>query len=119
MQTGFMEGDCECGTETTSQEIEMGSCVWNKGCPAGQEVGMCTLKGMDHGWAGAKYTGPWLTLQYGGGEQYENAAELMKVHAPHVTDQPIVARMRRIGVEAGKSLGTISGAGDFAWSTRS
>lgn len=32
------------------------------------------------------------------------AAELMKVHPPHMTDQPIVARMRRIGIDAGESL---------------
>ncbi len=32
------------------------------------------------------------------------AAELMKANPPHMTDQPIVARMRRIGIEAGKSF---------------
>lgn len=32
------------------------------------------------------------------------AAELLKVNPPHVTDQPIVARMKRIGIEAGKSF---------------
>jgi hypothetical protein len=32
------------------------------------------------------------------------AAELLKVNAPHITDQPIIARMRRIGVEPGKSF---------------
>jgi hypothetical protein len=32
------------------------------------------------------------------------AAELMKLHPPHITDQPIVARMRRIGVVPGKSF---------------
>lgn len=32
------------------------------------------------------------------------AAELMKLHPPHTTDQPIVARMKRIGIEPGKSL---------------
>ncbi|MFN4897039.1 MAG: DUF1254 domain-containing protein [Pseudomonadota bacterium] len=30
------------------------------------------------------------------------AAELMTVNPPHITDQPIVARMRRIGIEIGK-----------------
>jgi hypothetical protein len=30
-------------------------------------------------------------------------AELMKLHPPHATDQPIVARMRRIGFEVGKT----------------
>jgi hypothetical protein len=32
------------------------------------------------------------------------AAELLKVNPPHFTDQPIVARMRRIGIEPGKSF---------------
>ena len=32
------------------------------------------------------------------------AAELLKVNPPHITDQPIVARMRRIGIEPGKSF---------------
>lgn len=32
------------------------------------------------------------------------AAELMKLHPPHVTDQPIVARMQRIGIEPGKTF---------------
>jgi len=32
------------------------------------------------------------------------AAELLKVHPPHITDQPIVARMKRIGIEPGKSF---------------
>ena len=32
------------------------------------------------------------------------AAELLKVNPPHITDQPIIARMRRIGIEPGKSF---------------
>jgi hypothetical protein len=32
------------------------------------------------------------------------AAELLKVNPPHITDQPIVARMRRLGIEPGKSF---------------
>ncbi len=32
------------------------------------------------------------------------AAELMKANPPHITDQPIVARMKRIGIEVGKSF---------------
>jgi hypothetical protein len=32
------------------------------------------------------------------------AAELLRVNPPHITDQPIVARMRRIGIEPGKSF---------------
>lgn len=32
------------------------------------------------------------------------AAELLKVNAPHSTDQPILAQMKKIGIEAGKSF---------------
>jgi len=32
------------------------------------------------------------------------AAELMKANPPHLTDQPILARMKRIGIEPGKSF---------------
>ena len=32
------------------------------------------------------------------------AAELMKLHPPHITDQPIVAQMQRIGIVPGKSF---------------
>jgi hypothetical protein len=32
------------------------------------------------------------------------AAELLKVNPPHLTDEPIVARMKRIGIEPGKSF---------------
>jgi hypothetical protein len=32
------------------------------------------------------------------------AAELLKVHPPHITDQPIIARLKRIGFEAGQSF---------------
>jgi hypothetical protein len=32
------------------------------------------------------------------------AAELLKLHPPHMTDEPIISRMRRIGIEPGKSL---------------
>lgn len=35
---------------------------------------------------------------------FEYALELMKTIPPHITDQPIVARMKRIGLEAGKSV---------------
>jgi hypothetical protein len=38
-------------------------------------------------------------------EQYfVYAAELLKLHPPHLTDQPIIARMKRIGIEPGKSF---------------
>ena len=32
------------------------------------------------------------------------AAELLKVNPPHMTDEPIIARMKRIGIELGKSF---------------
>jgi len=32
------------------------------------------------------------------------AAELLKLHPPHFTDEPIIARMKRIGIEPGKSF---------------
>ena len=39
------------------------------------------------------------------GEKYfVYAAELLKLHPPHATDQPIIAQMRRIGIEPGKSF---------------
>ena len=38
-------------------------------------------------------------------EQYfVYAAELLKLHPPHLTDQPIIARMKRIGIKPGKSF---------------
>jgi hypothetical protein len=39
-----------------------------------------------------------------GDKYFTYAAELLKLHPPHVTDQPILARMKRIGFEAGKSF---------------
>lgn len=38
------------------------------------------------------------------GKYFAYAAELMKLHPPHVTDQPIIAQMKRIGIEPGKSF---------------
>jgi len=35
---------------------------------------------------------------------FSYAAELMKLNPPHLTDEPIVARMQRIGIVAGNSL---------------
>lgn len=39
-----------------------------------------------------------------GGDYFVYAAELLKPHPPHLTDQPIIARLKRIGIEPGKSL---------------
>jgi hypothetical protein len=38
------------------------------------------------------------------GAYFAYAAELLKLHPPHATDQPIVAEMERIGIEPGKSF---------------
>ena len=38
------------------------------------------------------------------GAYFTYAAELLKLHPPHLTDQPIIAQMKRIGIEAGKSF---------------
>ena len=38
------------------------------------------------------------------GQYFAYAAELLKVNPPHLTDEPIVAQMRRLGIEAGKSF---------------
>ena len=39
-----------------------------------------------------------------GGDYFVYAAELLKLQPPHLTDQPIIAQMKRIGLEPGKSL---------------
>jgi hypothetical protein len=38
------------------------------------------------------------------GKFFAYAAELLKLQPPHITDQPIIARMKRIGIEPGKSF---------------
>jgi hypothetical protein len=38
------------------------------------------------------------------GMYFAYATELLKINPPHITDQPIIARMRRIGIEPGKSF---------------
>jgi hypothetical protein len=38
------------------------------------------------------------------GQYFAYAAELMKLHTPHLTDQPILAQMKRIGIEPGHSF---------------
>jgi hypothetical protein len=39
-----------------------------------------------------------------GSKYFAYAAELLKLHPPHDTDQPIIARLKRIGFDAGKSF---------------
>jgi hypothetical protein len=39
-----------------------------------------------------------------GGKYFAYAAELLKLHPPHLTDEPIIARMKKIGIEVGKSF---------------
>src|SRR5262245_30962223 len=39
-----------------------------------------------------------------GDKFFTYAAELLKVNRPHLTDQPIVARLKKIGIEPGKNL---------------
>ena len=38
------------------------------------------------------------------GQYFAYAAELLKVQTPHLTDEPILARMKRIGIDAGESF---------------
>ncbi len=38
------------------------------------------------------------------GKFFAYAAELLKLHPPHITDQPIIARLQRIGFEVGQEL---------------
>ena len=38
------------------------------------------------------------------GKYFAYAAELLKLHPPHITDQPIIAQMKRIGIEPGQSF---------------
>ena len=39
-----------------------------------------------------------------GGDFFAYAAELLKLQPPHITDEPIIAQMKRIGIEPGKSF---------------
>ena len=38
------------------------------------------------------------------GPFFAYAAELLKLHSPHITDQPIIARLKRIGFEPGENF---------------
>jgi hypothetical protein len=38
------------------------------------------------------------------GKFFAYAAELLKVNSPHITDQPIIAQLKKIGIEPGKSF---------------
>ena len=38
------------------------------------------------------------------GDFFAYAAELLKLHPPHLTDQPIIAQLTKIGIEPGKSF---------------
>jgi hypothetical protein len=38
------------------------------------------------------------------GKFFAYAADILKVQPPHITDQPILAQMKRIGIERGKSF---------------
>jgi hypothetical protein len=48
----------------------------------------------------------------GAGKFFAYAAELMKLHPPHITDQSVLARMRRIGIEPGKSFDIANASAD-------
>src|SRR5262249_18661536 len=39
-----------------------------------------------------------------GSKFFAYAGELLKLHPPHITDEPIIARLKRIGFEAGKNF---------------
>jgi hypothetical protein len=38
------------------------------------------------------------------GVYFAYAAELLKLHPPHITDEPIIAQMKKIGIEPGKNF---------------
>lgn len=39
-----------------------------------------------------------------GGKYFTYASEILKINPPHVTDEPVIAQMKRIGIEPGKSF---------------
>jgi hypothetical protein len=38
------------------------------------------------------------------GKYFAYAAELLKLHRPHITDEPILTRMKVVGIEVGKTF---------------
>ena len=38
------------------------------------------------------------------GKFFSYAAELLKVNPPHITDEPMIAQLKKIGLERGKSF---------------
>jgi hypothetical protein len=38
------------------------------------------------------------------GRYFTYAAELLKVNPPHITDEPMIAQLKKIGIEPGKSF---------------
>ena len=50
-------------------------------------------------------TPPKITVDgMSGADFFAYAAEVFKLQPPHITDQPIVAQMRRIGIERGQEF---------------
>ena len=51
------------------------------------------------------------------GVYFAYAAELLKLHPPHLTDEPILAQLKKIGIEPGKSfdIGKIDPASKERW----
>lgn len=64
-----------CSTDFDMVPVMGGHCERHKGCPEHGQVTLCLFDGMAHGWAGASQQG--ATGFYGGGQQFENATELV------------------------------------------
>lgn len=67
----WLERDGCPAVPPTAWDVEGGQCERVDGCADGTSVQYCTFFGMDHGWAGSD------DLLYGGGDGYEDAAELI------------------------------------------
>ncbi len=59
-----------CSTDVDTVSVKGGTCEYNKNCPPGGQVVLCSFTGMGHGWAGHVYG------LYGGGTQFEDATKL-------------------------------------------